>query len=349
VTALVDVEVYSATGVKMHQEYFDSQTFVADQPRTFPVTWNVPAGTAAGSYTVMIGVFSPGWGTNYHWNSSAGTVTVGGGTAATATPTAQAPTATSVPPTATPLPPIATPTLTPTPLPPAATPTATPPLPTATSVPATATSVVPAGSFQSSGTASPASLPAGGSTTITASVTSGSAGAFLVDVEVYSPSGAKVHQQYFDDQTFSAGQTRAFPVTWNVPAVTAAGTYTVKIGVFSVGWGTLYHWNDTAGTVTVTAVSGDTTPPMISGIQVTNIGRRTATVRWTTDEPATHRVEYGTTSALGSVKTASGRSTSHAVGLSGLTPNTTYYYRVVTADAAGNTATSSVQTFRTTP
>ena len=39
---------------------------------------------------------------------------------------------------------------------------------------------------------------------------------------------------------------------------------------------------------------------------------------------------------------------SHAVGLSGLTRNTTYYYRIVTRDAAGNTATSDVRSFTTT-
>jgi hypothetical protein len=332
----------------MHQQYFDGQTFAANQPRTFPVTWNVPSGTAAGAYTIMIGVFSPGWGSNYHWNASAGSVTVGGSTAPTATstnapPTATA-TATAVPPTATPVPPTATPTRTPTPLPP----TPTPLPPTATLVPPTATSAVPAGSFVTGATVSPASVAAGGSTTITAAVTSGSAGTFLVDVEVYSASGAKMHQQYFDSQAFAAGQQRTFPVTWSVPAGTATGPYTVMIGTFSVGWGTNYHWNGNAATVTVTAAS-DTTPPVISGVQVTSIARRTASVRWTTNEPATHRVEYGTTPALGSSKTVTGRATSHTVGLSGLTPNTTYHYRVVSADAAGNTATSSVQMFTTLP
>jgi hypothetical protein len=342
VTALVDVEVYSAAGVKMRQEFFDSQAFAANQSRTFSVTWSVPSGTASGTYHVMVGLFAPGWGTLYHWNGSAGTVTVGGGTAVTATPTPALPTATLAPPTATPVPPTATFTATPLP------PTATPVPPTSTSVPPTATSVVSAGSFQSSATAAPASVAAGVNTTIAASVTSGSAGNFLVDVEVYAPSGAKVHQQFFDGQAFTAGQTRSFPVAWSVPAGTAAGAYTVKIGVFAPGWGTLHHWNDSAGTVTVTS-GGDTTPPTISAVQVTNVARRSATVTWSTNEAASHRVEYGTTSALGQVRTTSGSSTSHAVGLSSLTRNTTYYYRVLSADAAGNTATSSVQTFRTGP
>ena len=47
----------------------------------------------------MIGIFTPGWGTTYAWNSSAGSVTV---------TTASTPTATPTTPTATPtLPPVA--------------------------------------------------------------------------------------------------------------------------------------------------------------------------------------------------------------------------------------------------
>ena len=72
-----------------------------------------------------------------------------------------------------------------------------------------------------------------------------------MDVEIYSPAGAKVHQQFFDNQTFGAGQTRQYTVTWQVPASAIAGTYTVKIGVFQPGWGTLYHWNDKAAQFSV--------------------------------------------------------------------------------------------------
>ena len=49
---------------------------------------------------------------------------------------------------------------------------------------------------------------------------------------------------------------------------------------------------------------------------------------------------YGTTSgSLGSTATGAA-GTSHSVTLSGLTPNTRYYYRVTSADAAGNSSTS---------
>jgi hypothetical protein len=36
----------------------------------------VPASQAAGAYTLKIGVFSPGWGTLYAWDSAAATLTI---------------------------------------------------------------------------------------------------------------------------------------------------------------------------------------------------------------------------------------------------------------------------------
>lgn len=81
----------------------------------------------------------------------------------------------------------------------------------------------------------------------------------------------------------------------------------------------------------------DTTPPAVSSVNAAPSGS-SATVTWLTDESATSRVDYGTTTALGSTATgASG--TSHSVALSGLASVTTYYYRVTSSDAAGNATT----------
>ena len=72
-----------------------------------------------------------------------------------------------------------------------------------------------------------------------------------MDLEVFSLSGVKVYQQYWDNQTFAPGQTRSYPTNWTLPGNLAKGTYYVKVGIFSAGWGTLYAWNDTAGAMTV--------------------------------------------------------------------------------------------------
>ena len=79
-----------------------------------------------------------------------------------------------------------------------------------------------------------------------------------------------------------------------------------------------------------------------------------ATVTWETDEPSSSRVDYGRTTALGSQASDSARVTEHSIELTGLSPNTTYRFRVSSVDAAGNSATSPAAaqapgTFQTPP
>ncbi|HTZ45177.1 MAG TPA: DUF4082 domain-containing protein [Jatrophihabitans sp.] len=100
------------------------------------------------------------------------------------------------------------------------------------------------------------------------------------------------------------------------------------------------YWVDPVFTDTTTAPPPDTTPPVVSGVTATGSGT-SATVSWTTDEPATSTVKYGTSAgALTSTATSAGLSTAHSVALTGLAANTRYYYQVVTADAAGNSTTA---------
>src|SRR4029453_7671322 len=40
----------------------------------------------------------------------------------------------------------------------------------------------------------------------------------LVDLEIYTPAGAKIFQQFWDNQSFTAGVNRTFTATWNIPA-----------------------------------------------------------------------------------------------------------------------------------
>ncbi len=100
--------------------------------------------------------------------------------------------------------------------------------------------------------------------------------------------------------------------------------------------------NSTTDPVTASAprtfVIADTTAPTISAVASTGSGT-TATITWTTNESATTSVNYGTTTALGTTRTGT-TGTSHSVSLTGLTANTRYYFRVTSADAAGNSATS---------
>src|SRR4051812_36883767 len=116
---------------------------------------------------------------------------------------------------------------------------------------ATVPGITSAASYTTSASVAPATAPRGSKATITATVKSSGAMNLLIDLEVYSPSGQKVFQQAWDNQSFTAGQQRSFSVDWTVPANSTAGAYKLKIGLFSVGWGTMYNWNDNAGTLTV--------------------------------------------------------------------------------------------------
>lgn len=110
-----------------------------------------------------------------------------------------------------------------------------------------------AASTSTSASAAPSTVAPGATTTLTATAKSDTATTMLVDLELYGPSGQRVFQQAWDNQAFAAGQQRTFQASWPAPSSGAAGTYTIKIGLFSPGWGTLYSWNDAAGQLSVAA------------------------------------------------------------------------------------------------
>jgi len=70
-------------------------------------------------------------------------------------------------------------------------------------------------------------------------------------------------------------------------------------------------------------------------------------VTWTTSAPSIGYVSYGLTQSLGTTTTLEAQdATTHEVNLYGLTPNTQYYYQVVTWDGA-DAGESSIQTLTT--
>jgi hypothetical protein len=74
-----------------------------------------------------------------------------------------------------------------------------------------------------------------------------------------------------------------------------------------------------------------------------------ATITWTTDQPADSQVEYGSTTAYGSLSPLdTGLVTSHTVALSGLGAGTQYHYRVHSRNASGIASVSADATFATT-
>lgn len=73
-------------------------------------------------------------------------------------------------------------------------------------------------------------------------------------------------------------------------------------------------------------------------VEVTDITDAAATVRWTTAEATSGRVEWGPTTALGNSAEDPTLATTHAVRISGLSECGRYFFRVVSRDRAGNEA-----------
>jgi len=118
---------------------------------------------------------------------------------------------------------------------------------------------------------------------------------------------------------------------------------------------TLYHYRvrsideatNQAASADDTFTTTDSGAPVISNVAVSNITATSATITWTTDEPATSVVHYGVSAGYGADASVGGMSTSHSVTLTGLEDDTTYHFQVESTDEATNTATSNDDTFDT--
>ncbi|OQX88989.1 hypothetical protein B6D60_00330, partial [candidate division KSB1 bacterium 4484_87] len=91
----------------------------------------------------------------------------------------------------------------------------------------------------------------------------------------------------------------------------------------------------------------DETPPVISNINVV-VTSNSATVTWQTDEPATSQIVYGMDSNYSdSTNLDQNMVTAHSQIISNLSANTTYYFKVKSADGSGNLVISDESSFTT--
>jgi hypothetical protein len=101
----------------------------------------------------------------------------------------------------------------------------------------------------------------------------------------------------------------------------------------------------TSANFTLATQSG---PPVLKNVTVSGITATSATIAWTTDQPSTSQVQYGTTTSYGSLSTLdSSLVTSHAVTLSGLTAGTTYNFEAMSTNATGLSNASPNSAFTT--
>ncbi len=93
---------------------------------------------------------------------------------------------------------------------------------------------------------------------------------------------------------------------------------------------------------------GTVIPPEISDLNATLSSTTSATVSWTTNIPATSKVDYGLTTAYGSSVTSSDFTDTHSVTIANVTPNSLYHYRVSSTSESGGETVSSDGLFTTT-
>ena len=127
--------------------------------------------------------------------------------------------------------------------------------------------------------------------------------------------------------------------------ITTNNVNTAIVGNSSV----VYTVSDTSGnsaisTRVVTVL--DITAPTLTSITSATTSS-SATITWTTNEPATSQVQYGPSTSYGDLTTTSDLTgnTTHTVILPNLISCANYYYRVISTDLYDNTATSSGYTF----
>ena len=96
-----------------------------------------------------------------------------------------------------------------------------------------------------------------------------------------------------------------------------------------------------------TTAAPDTTPPDIDNVVVVPLPIG-ANVTWTTNEPATSRIDYGKTQSyeIGNVEDLTLK-TNHSLEIRGLQPDTQYHLRIKGTDEQGNTGQSGNQPFQT--
>ncbi|RLJ03869.1 MAG: hypothetical protein DRP08_02850, partial [Candidatus Aenigmatarchaeota archaeon] len=92
----------------------------------------------------------------------------------------------------------------------------------------------------------------------------------------------------------------------------------------------------------------DTTPPVISNITISSITTHSAVISWKTNESSTSLVKYGISPGnYPYSKEDTSYTAYHSITLTGLSPNTTYYFVVNSTDKANNSAQSTEHSFKT--
>lgn len=160
------------------------------------------------------------------------------------------------------------------------------------------------------------------------------------DLVATRPNTGGMHQRWY---LLSAGSGwyRFIPVT-------APGKTLDITGGSSSGAGAASElWDFNGGSNQLFRLDVPYGPLTVTGVGVASAADTQISLGWNTNNPADTLVDYGPTTSYGSNATGSTGVTSHGLALTGLTPRTTYHYRVRAKDSYGQTNTSSDAVFTT--
>lgn len=152
------------------------------------------------------------------------------------------------------------------------------------------------------------------------------------------------------DRTCAANVTNATTTSCNYTV--QAGDVSADLTVLSIS-GTIMdlainpmtNFVPTSNLAANEAIVIDTSTPTISSISVTPVSLTSSQITWSTNEVASSSLAYGLTTSYGATTSPATTTMSHSVTLTGLTASTTYHYRILAQDFAGNTATTTDITF----
>jgi subtilisin family serine protease len=182
--------------------------------------------------------------------------------------------------------------------------------------------------------------------TLSASPASVSPGATIY-VAWTAPPG---HSAYDWIALYPTGSSNSAYGWWQYTGAATSGNFAVPAPANTGSYEFRYLLNNgytdaaRSGTVSVTGPVG----PAISGVAATVITASSATISWNTDVVSDSQVDYGTVLPYAlSSPLSSTLVIAHSVALSGLSPSTTYHYRVKSRNSAGVLTTSGDFTFTT--
>jgi hypothetical protein len=171
----------------------------------------------------------------------------------------------------------------------------------------------------------------GSAVTITASSTDGGG---VAGVTFYLDGSTKINSE-----VTVASSTNIYTTSWNSTS-TADGLHTLIAVARDL--------SNNYATSSAVSFNLENSAPIISAISSGSPGQTSAVITWTTNNPASSQVAYGSTSGYGATTSLdSTLVTSHSVSLSGLSAGAPYHFQVLSVDSLSHQASSTDQTLTT--